>query len=120
MIDIQSIEDIQGLILAGESNCHQHGDVNAVYHEGMVLFNYTQACQFANRWNWFERHSRGLILDTATGEVLARPFNKFFNYGERKPAPDVAIVEITEKMDGCFRADTLLQCWDGSTVLIGD
>lgn len=97
---INSITDIQELVLAGETNWKQYGEVNAVYNGDLVLFNYTQMAQFAGRWNWFERNSRGLILNAHTGEVAARPFPKFFNYGERVPAESAQIVSITEKMDG--------------------
>lgn len=97
-MEILSISDLQSLVIAGETNWKQYGEVNAVYYAGMVLFNYTQTAQFANRWNFFECISRGLILDTITGEVIARPFDKFFNLGQREN--NTAIVSITEKMDG--------------------
>lgn len=100
MTDIRGIEDIQQLVRAGERDWRQYGEVNAVYHEGLVLFNYTQACQYMGRWNWFELNSRGLILDATTGEIVARPFRKFFNYGEHMPMPGTHMVEITEKLDG--------------------
>ena len=48
----------------------------------LAIFNYTKAAQFAERWNFFERVSRGLILNAVTGEVVARSFDKFFNWGE--------------------------------------
>lgn len=96
--EIQTISDLQELVRAGEVDWKQYGEVNAMYQDGLVLFNYSQSAQFAGRWNFFERISRGLILDVVTGEIVARPFDKFFNYGER--TNDTAIVDITEKMDG--------------------
>jgi len=66
----------------------------------LLLFNYMAKAQYANRWNEFERVSRGLILDAETGAVVARPFDKFFNWGERGRMTDAALVEATEKMDG--------------------
>lgn len=50
--------------------------------ENIRIFNYTQKCQFAKEWDEVTLQCRGLILNIATGEVIARPFPKFFNYGE--------------------------------------
>lgn len=97
---IYAIQDIQQLIRLGETDWKQYGEVNAVYHQNMVLFNYTAAAQYVGRWNWFEQNARGLIFDSKTGEIIARPFRKFFNYGERLPLPGTQIVEVSEKMDG--------------------
>jgi len=46
------------------------------------IFNYTQLCQFSHAWDKVTTQCRGLILNVETGEILARPFPKFFNYGE--------------------------------------
>lgn len=97
---IENMEQLQTLVRAGETEWAQYGDVRAVYHEGLVLFNYTQQCQYAGRWNWFEQQSRGLILNATTGEIVARPFPKFFNLGECTPALGATIDYITEKWDG--------------------
>lgn len=54
---------------------------------------------------WMRRECRGLIFDTATGDILSRPYHKFFNVGERDETqfdkidwnmPHV----ILEKLDG--------------------
>lgn len=50
--------------------------------EDIRIFNYTQKCQFDKEWDDVTRQCRGLILNIKTGEVIARPFPKFFNYGE--------------------------------------
>lgn len=67
------------------------------------IFNYTQTCQFSQSWDDITVQCRGLILNVKTGEVLARPFRKFFNYQEHK-AKNWDIPEeqptITEKLDG--------------------
>jgi len=91
--------------------------VNVQQLDDLILFSYMKTCQFKRpeEWNWFEKVSRGLVMD-AEGEIVARPFDKFWNYGEVQPTGEV--VEITEKMDGCFRSDTPLLCWDGSIVRI--
>lgn len=97
---IESLHSLSHLVQQGCTDWKQFGEVNATYHEGLVLFNYTALAQFQNRWNWFETHSRGLILDAESGEVVALPFPKFFNWGERGRTSSGPIVEATEKMDG--------------------
>lgn len=47
----------------------------------LFIYNYTQKCQFAQKWDDITKMCRGLILD-GTGNVIARPFDKFFNLGE--------------------------------------
>lgn len=86
----------------------------------LQLFNYTEACTYEGAWNDTTRQCRGLILDMA-GNVVARPFSKFFNYGEPN-APELdldAPVVVTDKMDGCFPRQTALNLWDGGTITIG-
>lgn len=102
MSDIQSMADIQALVKGGFSEWGTLGDVAVKCNQvgNLLLFNYTPAAQYAARWNYFERVSRGLILDAATGEVVARPFDKFFNWGEGDRTSEAPIVSVTEKMDG--------------------
>lgn len=67
------------------------------------IFNYTQACQFAQAWDDITRQCRGLIMNVRTGEVLARPFPKFFNYGEHVTkgwAIPAGTPIVSEKLDG--------------------
>ena len=37
---------------------------------------------YSEDWDNVSLHARGIVFDYATGEVLARPFDKFFNLGE--------------------------------------
>jgi len=99
---MNSISELQQLIKVGTSDWEAYGDVRAAYHNSLplVMFSYTSAAQFSGRWNWFERVSRGLILNAKTGEVVARPFDKFFNWGERRQYSNGHIVTVTEKIDG--------------------
>lgn len=67
------------------------------------IFNYTQLCQFSQAWDDITRQCRGLIMNVKTGEILARPFPKFFNYGEHVSkgwAIPTSEPEIYEKLDG--------------------
>jgi T4 RnlA family RNA ligase len=66
----------------------------------LFIYNYTQAAQYERMWNEVTLACRGLILDAA-GRVVARPFPKFFNYGEIEDQviPNERF-EVYEKMDG--------------------
>src|SRR3990167_4511906 len=72
-------------------------------NEDVRIFNYTQKCQFDREWDDVTRQCRGLIMNGKTGEILARPFPKFFNYAEHVqnnwPIPNDTPI-ITEKLDG--------------------
>lgn len=98
--EINSVQDISDLLVSGVHEWEVYGDV-LVRHKGdLAQFNYTSAAQYERRWNFFERVCRGLIINSKTGEIVARPFDKFFNYGERGIFPAGHMVSVTEKMDG--------------------
>lgn len=66
----------------------------------LFIYNYTEQAQFAKHWNPITLNCRGLILD-ADQNIVARPWKKFFNYGEgRLYIDDEMPVEVTDKMDG--------------------
>lgn len=67
----------------------------------LAILNYTERAAYDRVWNDVTRQCRGLILDD-DGVVVARPFPKFFNYGE-PDAPDLdldAAAVVTDKLDG--------------------
>lgn len=66
------------------------------------IYNYTNRAQFINKWTEAERVCRGLIVEDATGRVIARGPEKFFNYGQTG-APEVNLdcyVRVSQKEDG--------------------
>lgn len=69
------------------------------------IYNYTSKCQYENMWNESTMACRGLILDSE-GKVIARPFSKFFNYGEYGKdttlgeLPKYNSFDVYEKLDG--------------------
>lgn len=68
--------------------------------DGLLLYVYTERCVFEDAWNPITMVARGLILDPAAGRVVATPFPKFFNAGERGGTiPDLPF-ETFEKLDG--------------------
>jgi RNA ligase len=68
---------------------------------GMSILNYSDKCQFDNVWDDVTVNCRGLVYDTFTKEILARPFPKFFNWdhGMRGYPPSGPVLRM-EKMDG--------------------
>lgn len=67
----------------------------------VVLLDYSQKCQFSRAWNGVTLNSRGLIFRESTGEILARPFKKFFNFDEpTADNPPVGVMVRSPKFDG--------------------
>lgn len=68
----------------------------------LTILNYTERCQYERAWTDITRTCRGLIAHAETGAVIARPWAKFFNYGEHPEGSlDLsAPAEVTNKMDG--------------------
>jgi RNA ligase len=66
----------------------------------LSIYNYSRECQYNGLWDDITLNCRGLVLDTE-GNVVAKPFPKFFNYEEHKPEdiPNENF-EVYEKMDG--------------------
>lgn len=66
---------------------------------GLSIYDYTMQCTFERAWDDYTLSARGLVLDDA-GHVWARPFRKFFNYGEPGAQIGVGQPEFFEKYDG--------------------
>jgi RNA ligase len=49
----------------------------------LSIYNYSRECQYNGNWDRYTLACRGLVLDTE-GNVIAKPFPKFFNYEEIK------------------------------------
>ena len=65
------------------------------------IYNYTDKAQYDQVWNSVTTNCRGLIVDY-DGNIVARGFPKFFNYGQ-PGAAEIDLrdyVEVTDKMDG--------------------
>ena len=94
--DIPFIELYNGLqkeVDAGNIWVREDGDLR--------LYVYSDQCTYNRAWNEFSKMARGLILDVANEGIIARPFEKFFNYGEEQdiPIPNEPF-EAYEKVDG--------------------
>jgi RNA ligase len=70
--------------------------------EPLAILNYTEKAAYEGAWNPVTSACRGLIFRPASGEVVARPFRKFFNYGQPGSVvmPLDAPVSVTDKADG--------------------
>ncbi len=65
----------------------------------LAIMNYTAAAQYDNHWTAATTRCRGLIYNLETNVVVARPFEKFFNFEPGMPLPE-GNPEIWEKLDG--------------------
>jgi hypothetical protein len=81
-------------------------NVQAHHFCPLLIYNYGQKAQFEGIWDDVTVHTRGLIVDKNTQEIIARPFQKFFNLGHvGRPETNydslpASLPEITEKLDG--------------------
>ena len=72
----------------------------------LSIYNYSRSCQYGGQWDDITLNCRGLVLDNE-GNVIAKPFPKFFNYEEHTTdeIPN-EYFDVYEKMDGslgiCF------------------
>jgi T4 RnlA family RNA ligase len=64
----------------------------------LSIWNYTPNVQYGDLWDEVTLACRGLVTDNR-GNVVARPFNKFFNLEENKHTP-TSDFEVFDKMDG--------------------
>jgi RNA ligase len=64
----------------------------------LTIWNYSEKCQYENLWDETLLMCRGLVTDH-TGDIVAKPFDKFFNIEEGKFTPTETF-EVYEKMDG--------------------
>jgi len=67
---------------------------------GRSLWCYTTRCVYESGWDTFALLARGLVLHAGTQQVVATPFPKFFNLGERGQVIPELPFEVFEKLDG--------------------
>lgn len=75
--NILSIDDLKLEVRSGYVSVRSHPEFPELH-----ILNYTPKAQYEQRWNDVTKKTRGLIWNQHTGEVVARPFEKFFNYGD--------------------------------------
>lgn len=84
---------LQSLVYMGYLTMRPHPDA------GLVIWNYTAKCQYEHYWTPETLMCRGLIT-TPAGEIVARPFPKFFNLDEYQGDLPLESFTVTAKMDG--------------------
>jgi RNA ligase len=79
---------------------HEEGLVYKQVHPTLPLtiWNYSEKVQYEGLWDEITLQTRGLVTDDE-GNIVARPFKKFFNLEEGKHTPTEEF-EVYEKMDG--------------------
>lgn len=99
MTKLEDILDVDKL-----NEMRRDGYIRQAKHPSLPLVSecYTKQTMFERAWTNETRICRGLIWNTETSEVVARPFAKFFNYGEPS-APELkptTRVLAFDKLDG--------------------
>ena len=81
---------------------HANGLLHKQHHPrlDLTIWNYSPKVQYERLWDDVTIQCRGLVTNSK-GDIVARPFKKFFNYEEHKPEdiPNEDYV-VYEKMDG--------------------
>lgn len=93
--DLVDLDQLATAIDDGYVRCRVHPD-----DSDLQILNYTEKAQYERVWTDVTRQCRGLIVRDDV--VIARPWAKFFNYGEH---PDGALdltapVSVSDKLDG--------------------
>ena len=98
--ELLSLPLLEEMIAKGYVTQRWHRDYD------LAVLNYTDKAQFDNEWNPVTRQCRGLIIrlddDGQDAEIIARPFPKFFNYGQ-PGADEIDLDErakVMDKVDG--------------------
>jgi T4 RnlA family RNA ligase len=86
-------KDLDALVEAGYLICSKHNSLP------LTIYNYSQKTQYESYWNEITLACRGLVLDD-NGQIIARPFAKFFNSTEVASQIPNEPFRVYEKMDG--------------------
>lgn len=95
MIHYEHLDLLKRMVDEGYVNVQKHPTFD------YFIYNYAQKTQFESKWNDATLQSRGLILN-GRGEIIARPFKKFFNFQEHQnnQIPWHEKFYVLEKVDG--------------------
>ena len=83
---------LEARVTSGTVTCNRRGP--------LALYHYSSRCVYDVLWDDISLLARGLILDVDRGELVATPFPKFFNYGERDAKLPDEPFHAFEKLDG--------------------
>ena len=117
-------QDVKEFIKSVESGAYRK-HIDIVYdtrtNKRLVLANYTAKAQQQNKWDRYSISSRGIVIDTQSGRVVALSFPCFSLTAQASQLRDLQkakIVSITEKLDGslgiCY-FDPVSEAWRVNT-----
>lgn len=97
LLDVELLDD---MVKAGYVRFGTHNEFPE-----LRIYEYTAKAMFEREWNSVTTKTRGLIVNWETQEILARPFDKFFNYGEPSQLDQIRLelndeVVVYDKLDG--------------------
>lgn len=97
--DILDVEELKAAVTAGFVRKQVHPLLP------LSIYNYTEKCTFEKAWTDVTRKCRGLIVNHDTGELVARPYEKFWNVAEHESPslPDIPwdqSYRVFDKRDG--------------------
>jgi len=78
----------------------------------LYIWNYTPEVQYDGLWDDITIQARGLVTDH-NGNIVARPFKKFWNLGENHHTPSESF-EVFEKLDGSL----IIVFWYGGEWIV--
>jgi len=89
--------------------------LNSKEQGDLILFDYSQELSSNFDWDLVSLNARGIVFNKVTGELVARPFSKFFNYEELRGVAGERLPEsFRPNTSGPFRA---LEKIDGSCAI---
>lgn len=92
--DILDMKLLEEMVSSGYVTVRLHDD------RPWAILNYSSKAQYDAKWNDVTEQCRGLVYDTETLEVIARPFRKFHNWDQgRAPIPTGPVIRM-DKADG--------------------
>ena len=89
-----------------------YDEIRVIEKDWYTVINYAVVLEDTFKWDFEDPHAssirrecRGLIFDTATGNLISRPYHKFFNAGEKEETQlnKINLYEphvVLEKLDG--------------------
>ncbi len=77
----------------------EKGNVITSQKGDLRLYCYSKQCAFDRNWNEVTIAARGIVLNS-DGKIVATPFPKFFNWGERDQTWPAEPFHVYEKLDG--------------------
>ena len=89
------IAQLTAAVAAGHVSERRHPE-----RSDLALYCYTNRCVYENAWTPAIEAARGLVVDHGTKRIVATPFPKFFNLGERSMELPDEPFEVFDKLDG--------------------